>query len=110
MSDLYAPAPRMSSSNVTVPRQRKSLVTAPAKAWPGARGEFSVEALGEQVALEEIDCPFVDQLRCVSAGEAVALTCECDVLDLATQLAKPVDDLVGLFARYARIVVALEHQ
>src|ERR1700674_4749807 len=66
--------------------------------------------LRQQVAFEEVDGPVVDELRWVEAGKSGGFTLERHVLDRAAQLTQPADHLIGLLARDARIVVALEHQ
>src|SRR5260370_42118439 len=66
--------------------------------------------LPEEIALEEVDGPIVDELRGVAARKPMALTFEGHILDGAAQLTKTADHLVGFPAWDARIVVALEAQ
>src|ERR1700680_2967501 len=83
------------------------LVASPGSGPPGSpnlSSRFSAAPLSQEVAFEEVDGPVVYKLRRVEAGKSVAFTFERHVFDRAPQLTQPVDHLVGLLARDARIV------
>src|SRR5260370_6908261 len=78
MLKVYATPIWMSSANVTVQRHGKPVVVLPTNAL-----------LGQQVALEEVDGPVMNELRDVATREPVALTAPGHFRAPASQLPHP---------------------